>query len=490
LERVDLNDLARTIFERALEDCNIERAVALKVKIVEREGNSRALLIGQTMIDLAQFKHVRIVAIGKAAPAMLEAFLPRLPLCPHCDLAGVLISPRCPERLPENFEFFAGGHPMPNEASFAGARAVLALLQAVPKSASNIQDTLCLFLISGGASAMMELPLDSAIGLVDTVLFNRALVHSGASITEINCVRKHFSAVKGGRLAVAAKRSECLSVLVSDVPSGHLDTIGSGPTLPDTSTIDECREILHRYNLLDHFPAPVRRFFTSSELPETPKPENLTARTVTLLDADDLAEAARQQAQKLGFHAIIDNTCDDWDYRAASEYLLSRLRALRQEHSRVCLISVGEVAVPLPSPRTVEDDDLLDSSIGGRNQHLALYTATLLESSDEPIAVLSAGSDGIDGNSFAAGAVVNGQTLRARKFGVQPSNNTPLDEQLHTEAQMALRQFSSYAFFESTGGAIVTGPTGNNLRDLRIFLAEPPSYSELGSITHQVQAAE
>jgi hydroxypyruvate reductase len=290
----------------------------------------------------------------------------------------------------------------------------------------------------------------------------------------MNCVRKHFSAVKGGRLALVARGAECLSVLVSDVPSGHLDTIASGPTVPDTSTIYNCREILTRYNLIGRFPASVRRFFASSELPETPKREGLTARTLTLLDANDLAEAARQRAEQLGFHVVIDNTCDDWDYRAASEYLLARLRMLRREHTRICLISVGEVAVSSASDGIGAGDDLMNSGIGGRNQHFALYTATLLESADGPIAVLSAGSDGIDGNSAAAGAVVNEQTLRSAKPGVSAPDNIPMDEWLRTEAQMALQQFRSFAFLESSGATITTGPTGNNLRDLRILLAEQP----------------
>jgi glycerate 2-kinase len=475
LNRVSLQKLARTIFEQALADCSIERAFAQKMKVVTAADGASELLFGENVVDLTHVKHVRIVAIGKASRTMLEALLPRLPHPAHYDLAGVLIAPSPSQQLPPGFEFFAGGHPIPDEASFAGARAVLAMLQAVPESVSSARDTLCLFLISGGASAMMELPLDPNISLTDTIAFHQALVHSGASIAEMNCVRKHFSAVKGGRLAIAAKAAECVSILVSDVPAGHLDTIASGPTVPDLSTVYECREILTRFNLLDRFPASVRRFFASSELPETPKPEDLTARTLTLLDASDLADAARRRATQLGFHAVIDNTCDDWDYRAASEYLLARLRTLRREHAHICLISAGEIAVSLASPVIATSDDLIGSAIGGRNQHFALYTATLLEPSDGPIAVLSAGSDGIDGNSVAAGAVVSEKTLRKGNIGVSVPDNIPVDEWLHAEAQTALRQFRSFAFLERAGATIMVGPTGNNLRDLRIFLAEQPS---------------
>ena len=261
LDSVVLNQLARTIFEQALEDCSIERAFAQKMKVVTAVDGTKRLLFGENVVDLAHVKHVRIIAIGKASRTMLEALLP---LPAHCDLAGVLIAPAPPKQLPLRFEFFAGGHPVPDEASFAGACAVLAMLQALPESVSGAKETLCLFLISGGASAMMELPLDPAISLTDTIAFHRALVHSGASIAEMNCVRKHFSAVKGGRLALVAKGAECLSVLVSDVPSGHLDTIASGPTVPDTSTIYDCREILARYNLLERFPASVRSLDSTS----------------------------------------------------------------------------------------------------------------------------------------------------------------------------------------------------------------------------------
>jgi hydroxypyruvate reductase len=463
-----LSDLARMIFTQALADCSIERAMAEKIKRIARPGETDALVFRESVLEMSRFSQVRIVSIGKAGAALLDAMLARLPLAPQCEVAGVLIAPLAPAPLPDGFEFFAGGHPFPNEDSFAGARAVLQLLQAAASSPTAGRDTLCMFLISGGASAMMELPLDPNISLTDTEQFNRALVHSGASITEINCVRKHFSAVKGGRLALAAGRATCLSVLVSDVPPGRLETISSGPTLPDPSTVEECHGVLRRYNLLESFPASVRQYFSSLSLPETPKPELLTALTWTLLDAHDLAEAAHRHAERLGFHATIDNTCDDWDYRAAAEYLLARFRSLRREREPGCLISVGELAVALPSHANGHIDDRDDPRIGGRNQHFALYAATLLSPSDEPVAILSAGSDGIDGNSAAAGAVVTGQTLHEAK-----ADGASQSGRVRMEAETALGNFCSSTYLEGTGSTIKTGPTGNNLRDLRIFLSEP-----------------
>jgi hydroxypyruvate reductase len=315
---------------------------------------------------------------------------------------------------------------------------------------------------------MMELPLDRSISVEDTRAFHQALIHSGASITEVNCVRKHFSAVKGGRLGLAAQALPSMTVLVSDVPAGHLDALGSGPTLPDPSTVAQCRAVLDKYHLLPQFPASIRDFFESDSLVETPKPGELRSRVHTLLSAENLAEAARTQAESFGFTTVVDNSCEDWDLELAADYLLSRMRTLREAHRRVCLISVGEVTVRVPSnsgPRGVEDRSI---GVGGRNQHFALYVATLLRQSDRKMVLLSAGSDGVDGNSPATGAIVDYDTLEGR-------NGQEVGEcsgELRSAAQDALFRFDSHSFLTRLNSTVVTGPTGNNLRDLRIFLAE------------------
>jgi hydroxypyruvate reductase len=437
-----LKEIARTLFAQALAECSIERAFDRKLRVVDDAAGTRLVVEGCEAIALDRLRRVRVVSVGKAAAAMLSALLARLRLTASCELQGVLIAAERPANLTATIQYFCGGHPLPNEASFAGARAALSLLHA--------QDaTLCIFLLSGGASAMMELPLDDAISLDDTVAFHRALVHSGASIVEMNCVRKHFSAVKGGRLALAAGAAQTLSLLVSDVPPAHLDALGSGPTMGDSTSVAECREILAKYGLMEKFPASVRRFFALAELPETPKPNELNARCCKLVDSDDLAEAARRHAERLGFYAVIDNACDDWSYDAAAEYLLNSLRQLRREHSRVCLVSAGEVAVRVDAAGA--------NARGGRNQHFALYMASQLRLEDGPIAVLSAGSDGIDGNSDAAGAIVDEHTV---------------DGVSRESALRALVEFDSSSWLSARGAAVVTGATGHNLRDLRILLAD------------------
>ncbi len=408
---------------------------------------ARLLVEGGEAIALDRLRRVRVVAVGKAAAAMLNALLARLRLPTSCELQGVLIAPERPVNLPATIQYFCGGHPVPNEASFAGAGAALKMLHALDDASED--DALFIFLLSGGASAMMELPLDAAISLDDTIAFHRALVHSGASIVEMNCVRKHFSAVKGGRLALAAGGAQTLSLLVSDVPPAHLDALGSGPTIGDTTTVAECREILARYGLMERFPASVRRFF-AAELPETPKPSELNARVCKLLDSDEMAEAACGHAERLGFYAVIDNACDDWSYDAAAKTLLKRLRELRREHTRVCLISAGEVTVRVEAAGA--------GARGGRNQHFALYMASQLRPEDGPLAILSAGSDGIDGNSDAAGAIVDVRTIDC--------------DATRESALRALAEFDSSTWLSEAGAAVVTGPTGHNLRDLRILLAD------------------
>lgn len=463
----DLKELARNIFDRALADCSIEQALD---RVMRTDGpGGRLFLGGEEVVALDRLKRVRVVAIGKAGAAMLGALLPRLPLPASCELQGVLIAGERPLDLPATIQFFAGGHPVPNEASFAGAAAALSMLRALGDA--QAEETLCVFLISGGASAMMELPLDPAISLEDTIVFHQALVHSGGSIVEINCVRKHFSAAKGGRLALAAGRAQKISLLVSDVPPAHLDALASGPTVADPTTVEECREILARYGLMERFPASVQRFFASPALPESPKPGEFISRSWKLLDSNELAELAQGHAERLGFYAVIDNTCDDWSYDAAADYLLDRVRQLRREHPRVCLISAGEVTVQVPSS-FAGAEARSGRHLGGRNQHFALYVATKLRSVDGPIAVLSAGSDGIDGNSSAAGASVDEHILDG-EYPVMAAqicgDAQPISRR--ASAEQALGQFDSFTWLSSVGATVVIGPTGHNLRDLRVLLS-------------------
>ena len=441
-----MKEIARHIFDHALRESSIGGAFSRHVQC-ERG----VLRICEDLYDLNSYSRFFVVSIGKAAHSMLTALHEQT----GERFEGIVASSIAPEFHVRGFRYFHGGHPLPNEESI---RAADAMLKSV--SAQN-EASLVIYLISGGGSATVEKPIDDEISLADLVETYRVLVHSGASISEINAIRKHLSAVKGGRLAQAAYPARQVSILISDVPDSAPDALASGPTMPDSTTVEDSYAIALKDRfpppfenrkgwgtLIDRFPASVRELFERRALEETPKsddPAFVHARWWTILSNAALLEAAGREAMQQGFLVEIDNSCDDWDYVKAADHLLDRLRELRRTHERVCLLSGGEVTVHVEN-----------GGAGGRNQQFALHCAAKI--SGDNICVLSAGSDGIDGDSPAAGAIADGTTLpRAKARG--------LDVAAH------LTGFNAYPLFEALGDAIITGPTGNNLRDLRIMLA-------------------
>jgi hydroxypyruvate reductase len=445
----ELHAAAQSMFRHALDACDVGKAFDRHLHF---EGTTLirhpSAAVKSISIPLDRYKKIFVISFGKAAMTMLDALLERLPKKIH--LRGVCSAPQMPKKRNWRIRYFTGGHPLPNEDSLAAAQAALKLLKRARK------DTFIFFLISGGGSAMLDLPRDEKLSLDDTIAFHETLVASGATITEINTVRKYFSAVKGGRLALAAPEAEKLSLLIADVPLKDLGSVASSPTLPDQSMLEQCREILARYHLLEKFPSAVRAYFeslSSDVAAEThgPVADEAFRHTQfdTLLSNHDFVNAAGNRAHELGFRVVIDNTCDDWDYADASRYLLRRFHELRAQHPRLCLLSSGEVTVQLsPQP-----------GCGGRNQQFALASALdLAKYEGQPLAVLSAGSDGIDGNSPAAGAIADTTTFaRAREY--------------HFDPEASLARFDTCPLFTALGDTIITGPTGNNLRDLRILLA-------------------
>ncbi len=467
---------ATEIFTGALDACNIESAFDRRIRF---EGNTLRRLLpdgsGPETINLSNYKRIFVIAIGKAAAPMLEVLLDRMKR--RKGVRGICCTKYLPKERNWRIRYFEGGHPLPNEDSFAAARATLAMLKKAKK------DTLVFFLISGGGSAMFDLPIDTHISLGETIAFHEALVASGAPINEINTLRKHFSAVKGGRLAIAAPEAMKFSLLLPDVPLRALDALSSGPTTPDHSTVADVRAVLAKYQLTPKLPVKVAAFFEREDLPESPgskgwrpaflpklswpgqtQPRALTAAASMsgeneafrdsvfelLLSSHDLVENARVLAQKAGFFVAVDNSCDDWDYADAARYLLERFHELRAQHRRLCLISVGEVTVTMDRA----------PGAGGRNQQFALACAEdLAKHHGHLLTVLSAGSDGIDGNTKSAGAIADPTTVeRARAFGFKPEES--------------LRAFNACPLFTALGDSVVTGPTGQNLRDLRLLMAE------------------
>lgn len=432
-------EAARDIFFRALAATTVVSAVERGVRC---DGDK--LSVAGRSYDLTEYDEVCIVSMGKAGATMFDALDALLP--ETLRRSAVVCAPSPTQRMSADVLYFHGGHPEPNADSIAAARAAIDVLNRC----SN--DALVIFLISGGASAMFDLPISGNITLNDLVLLNRLLIGSGASIAEVNSVRKHLSRVKGGRLAAYAGTREKLTLLVSDVPDNALDALGSGPSLPDSTTVADCLDVLTRFGLRAQLPTSIQRCLEKG-LDESPKAGDAGFRNAAvsvLLSNTTFLEQAERVAKDLGYTVAVDCSCDDLDYEDAANYLLAKLASLREHNKKVCLLSGGEVTVKLAE----------DSGIGGRNLQFCLYCA-----SGELAAgttVLSAGTDGVDGNSKAAGAIVDATT---RQRG----------EQVGLKIDAYLEGFDAYNYLSPLGCTIETGPTGNNLRDIRILLWQDPA---------------
>jgi hydroxypyruvate reductase len=427
-------EVSRQIFLDTLSQCSVQAAFDRHVAY-----DRSILRVGDDLYNLDSFTRLLVVSIGKAAHTMAEALVRQI----GTRAAGFIVSPvNPPERLAQ-FVYFHGGHPFPNEESLRAAVAIEKVISTLDQS------SLVIYLLSGGGSAVLERPIFSQISLDDLVATYQVLVHCGAPIAEINAIRKHLSAVKGGRLAQTAEPAQQISIMISDVPDNQLDALASGPTMPDSSTVGQCYEIARKYELLPKLPATVRVIFEQELLQETPKVLDsafVHARWWPILSSGIAATTAAGLAATYGFAVEIDSSCDDWEYDKAADYLLEKLRKLRAGASKVCLVSAGEVTVRTPK----------HAGLGGRNQQFALYCAQKIRG--ENITVLSAGTDGIDGNSKAAGAISDGTTVeRAREQG--------------DDVSRALSNYDAGTLFEKLADSIITGATGNNIRDLRVLLA-------------------
>jgi len=309
---------------------------------------------------------------------------------------------------------------------------------------------LVLYLLSGGGSAICERPLFEDISLPDYRQFYRLLVTCGGSILDVNFIRKHFSALKGGRLTELASPARQVTIYVSDAPPGNPSNVASGPTMPDESSVEDCYRIVQRLDLMPRLPPSVRRKFEEGMIPETPKPGAEVFRASSwhcLLAPENAVAALAEKAQTQGWVVETDLSIDDdCPLRRATSHLLRRLETLRRSNPRrtVAIVTGGEYSCPVNG-----------DGVGGRNQAFVLDCVPKIAGKN--IALLSAGTDGIDGISPAAGAVADGGTLaHAQLLGLDPA----------FYAQRA----DSHGFFAKLGDALMTGPTGNNVRDLRILV--------------------
>jgi glycerate 2-kinase len=442
----NLKQVALGIFHHTI--AAIDISVAMHRKLQVRGSTFRC---GDTEVDLRGFERVYVVALGKASQAMVTGLRELLP--PELAFEGIVVAPGgTPQNVTSTasvsgggLRYFAAGHPAPNQESWAAAQAILDLLQSCDAR------TLVFFLLSGGGSALMELPLNPEQTLTNVQAVHHALVTCGAPIDAMNTVRKHLSAVKGGRLTVAAGAATKITLAVSDVPLGKESALASGPTIADPTTLADFARVMREYSLEEKFPETVKKWLADGKMPETPKASHAAfanAHFFLMLGMDDLFHPTHKFAEAAGCVACCDNVTDDWPVGKAAEYLLMQLADLGKAHPgrRVAVIADGEVSSPVTG-----------NGVGGRNSAFVLACAQRIAGKN--IAVLSCGTDGIDGNSPAAGAVADGETV-SRGLG------------MGMEAGDYFLRSDAFRYFSGLGDAVITGATGNNLRDLRILIAE------------------
>lgn len=393
---------------------------------------------------------ITVVGFGKAACSMAEAAEEELM---DTIERGVIIT-KYSHRGGYDFQrtaVYEAGHPIPDEN---GVRATEHLMDAIRVSRGQ---TMILCLISGGGSALLVAPCEG-ITLEEKRKTTDLLLRSGADIHEVNTVRKHLSRIKGGRLARLAFPSPIVSLILSDVIGDEIDTIASGPTAPDATTFNDALSVLHTYDLMEQVPPEVVRILREGvhgRIPETPKKDDPIFRTVQniVIGSNEIAlRAVAAEAERLGFPSRIISESISGEARYVGAWLGSVAREARQRLShgsskRACLISGGETTVTVKG-----------NGIGGRNMEVALSFALHIDGIPG-ITLLSAGTDGNDGPTDAAGALVDGQTIqKARSLGLDP--------------RAYLDNNDSYTFFARIGGLFMTGPTGTNVMDIQTMLIE------------------
>ncbi len=427
---------ALRIFRAALQAADPARAL---LRHVQKNGDT--LIAGRRRYRLGDFQNIYVVGAGKASASMaaaLEGLLGR-------RITGGLINTKYGHSEPlRRIECHESGHPVPDRNGETGA----ARIAEIAEGAGANDLVICL--ISGGASALMPLPAPP-VTLDEKQKTTRLLLECGANIHEINCVRKHISLIKGGQLARLAYPAAVLSLILSDVMGDHPDVIGSGPSVPDRSTLADAAAIFEKYGIANRVPPGVRKRL-HSQLAETPKPGDRVFKRVQnlIVGSNRLAvDAAAREARSLGFRTMVLSTFLEGEAREVARVhaaVAKEIRAMRRPiRPPACVISGGETTVTIRG-----------NGLGGRNQEFAL-AAALDIAGLEDVVILSGGTDGSDGPTDAAGAVVDGSTIaRAEAAGLN--------------AAQSLKNNDSYHFFEPLGDLIKTGPTGTNVADVQIVL--------------------
>jgi hydroxypyruvate reductase len=427
---------ARAVWEAALAAGDVDPIVRGALR---RYGPT--ITAGPLALDLRRVRRVLVLGAGKASAAMAQVLEDIL----GDRIAGGLVVVKDGYRRPtKTIRIAEASHPVPDERGRAAAGELLRLAESAGA------DDLVIFLVSGGGSALLPAPVPP-ITLAEKREITRLLLGAGADIGELNCVRKHLSLLKGGQLARAAAPAQVLTLALSDVIGNPVDVIGSGPTAPDPSTFAQALEILDRFRLRERAPRSVVERLEAGargEVPETPKPDDpLFARVTNVLIGDNalVVEGARARAAELGYEPVVLTRSLSGEARDTAREFVARGRALT---APACLIAGGETTVTVTG-----------GGVGGRCQEFALAAAIELAGAAN-FTVLAAGTDGTDGPTDAAGAVADGSTV-AR--GVA----------LRLDAQSFLAANDSYAFFAALGDLVVSGPTGTNLLDVYLLVADP-----------------
>ncbi len=428
------------IFRAGLQAVNPVTAIQ---KYCRRDKNT--LIMDHAAYDLDQFKDIYIIGAGKAASPMAGAMESLLVEKLTHGIINVKYHHTSPLNTVKTIE---AGHPVPDAHGRQGADAVLRLLKNTRKN------DLVICLISGGASALLPMPA-KGITLKDKQLVNTRLLASGATIHEINTIRKHISLIKGGRLAEAIHPSTLVTLILSDVVGDNLDVIGSGPTVPDSSTFNDCMDIIRKYHLTDTLPESVLQHLASGqagEIPETPKPgDAIFSATQNIIIGSNIEaiRAAKKEAENLGYHPLILSSMIEGETRHVAKVHTAIAKEIKKTGNPIpspaCVLSGGETTVT----RTGKGK-------GGRNMEFVLAAAMEIADHDG-IQVFSAGTDGTDGPTDAAGATAGPDTMsKAEKHGMDPA--------------LYLENNDSYTFFKTIGDLVMTGPTKTNVMDLRIML--------------------
>jgi glycerate 2-kinase len=436
-------------FRTAVDAVDPARLVASALRV---EGDAVVLDAAgiRAEVPLSSLWNIHLVGAGKAGRAMGTAALAALG---KRVAGGVIAVPRGAEGQSGPVRFAAAGHPVPDIFSLAAAREVLSVLECAGKG------DLVVALVSGGGSSMLSAPA-AGITVEEKAETFRLLLRAGADIASFNAVRKHLSEVKGGLLARAAQPAATWALLLSDVPGDDPSVIASGPFSPDPTTYADAIGVLERYGIFYAVPSPVRRHLAEGAdgaLPETPKPDDpaFLGTTTALVGTNRTAmEAARRMAREQETGPIVTALLPGFLRGEARECARSFCSGLRKAAEA---LSPGHAVVVIAGGETTVN--VRGGGKGGRNQEFALAAAVEL-AGEEAMAVLAAGTDGIDGPTDAAGAYADGTTVaRAASLGLDPGAH--------------LENNDAYPFFEALGDLVVTGPTGTNVADLVIGLATP-----------------